>query len=121
MTRRRPAGPDAARGARDLRLLAFAVGVSAAGDFIALITLSLKVHDLTGSAFAVSALFAATMLPIVALAPLGGRLADRVESTRVLLAASVAQALVAAALAFVDPLAGILALTALLTAGAAIA
>jgi MFS family permease len=111
----------AASGARDLRLLAFAVGVSAAGDFIALITLSLKVHDLTGSPFAVSALFAATMLPIVALAPLGGRLADRVESTRVLLAASVAQAVVAAALAFVDPLAGILALTALLTAGAAIA
>ena len=106
---------------RDLRLLAFAVGVSAAGDFIALITLSLKVHDLTGSAFAVSALFGATMLPIVALAPLGGRLADTIESTRVLLAASVAQAVVAGALAFVDPLAGILALTALLTAGAAIA
>jgi hypothetical protein len=39
----------------------------------------------------------------------------------VLLAASVAQAVVAAALAFVDPLAGILALTALLAAGAAIA
>ena len=38
-----------------------------------------------------------------------------------LLAASVAQAVVATALAFVDPLAGILALTALLTAGAAIA
>jgi MFS family permease len=132
MTRRRPAASGAAvsaaaaggagaSGARDLRLLAFAVGVSAAGDFIALITLSLKVHDLTGSAFAVSALFGATMLPIVALAPLGGRLADRVESTRVLLAASLAQALVATALAFVDPLAGILALTALLTAGAAIA
>ena len=38
-----------------------------------------------------------------------------------LLAASVAQAVVAAALAFADPLAAILALTALLTAGAAIA
>ena len=106
---------------RDLRLLALAVSLSAAGDMIALITLSLRVHDLTGSAFAVSALFGATMLPIVAFAPLGGRLADRVESTRVLLAASVAQAVVAAALAFVDPLAGILALTALLAAGAAIA
>jgi len=117
----RAAAGRAGAGIRDLRLLAFAVGVSAAGDFIALITLSLKVHDLTGSAFAVSALFAATMLPIVALAPLGGRLADRVESTRVLLAASVAQAVVAAALAFADPLAAILALTALLTAGAAIA
>ncbi len=110
-----------AAGARDLRLLALAVGLSAAGDMLALITLSLRVHDLTGSAFAVSALFGATMLPIVALAPLGGRLADRLESTRVLLAASVLQALVAAALAFADPLAAMLALTALLTAGAAFA
>ena len=66
------------------------------GDMIALITLSLRVHDLTGSAYAVSALFGATMLPIVAFAPLGGRLTDRVESTRVLLGASVAQAVVAA-------------------------
>ena len=106
---------------RDLRLLALAVGLSAAGDMMALITLSLRVHDLTGSAFAVSALFGATMLPIVALAPLGGRLADGVESSRVLLAASVAQALVAAALALVDPFAAILVLTAMLTAGAAIA
>jgi Na+/melibiose symporter-like transporter len=121
MSARAAAERRGAAGTRDLRLLALAVGLSAAGDMIALITLSLRVHDLTGSAFAVSALFGATMLPIVALAPLGGRLADRVESTRVLLAASVAQAVVAAGLAFVDPLAAILALTALLTAGAAIA
>ena len=44
---------------RDLRLLALAVGLSAAGDMVALITLSLRVHDQTGSAFAVSALRAA--------------------------------------------------------------
>src|SRR4051794_5904651 len=85
-------------GARDLRLLAFAVGLSAAGDMVALIVLALRVHELSGSAFAVAALFAVTMAPVVLLSPLGGRLADRRESSRVLLAASLAQALVAAAL-----------------------
>ena len=40
---------------------------------LAIITLALRVHDLTGSALAVSALFAATMLPIVLMAPLAGR------------------------------------------------
>jgi MFS family permease len=107
---------------RDLRLLALAVGVSAAGDMLAIITLALLVHDLTGSAFAVSALFAATMLPVVAMAPVAGRLADRVESSRVLLAASLAQLAVATALAFAgSSVAAILVLAALLAAGAAVA
>ena len=106
---------------RDLRLLAFATGLSAAGDMVAVITLALKVHELTGSAFAVSAVFASTMVPVVAMAPLAGRIADRFASTRVLLLASLAQAALAVALAFAGDLASILALTALLTAGAAIA
>ena len=112
---------DRSAGSRDLRLLALAVGLSAAGDMLAVITLSLRVHDLTGSAFAVSALFAATMLPVVALAPLAGAMTDRFESSRVLLAASLAQVAVAAGLALVDDLAPMLALTALLASGAAIA
>jgi MFS family permease len=111
----------ASAGVRDLRLLALAVGLSAAGDMLAVITLSLRVHDLTGSAFAVSALFAATMLPMVALAPLAGAVTDRFESSRVLLVASLAQVAVAAGLALVSDLAAMLALTALLASGAAIA
>ena len=108
-------------GRRDLRLLALAVGLSAAGDMLAIITLALLVHDLTGSAFAVSALFAATMLPVVLMAPLAGRIADRFESGRVLLVASAAQLAVALALAFAGSLTEIVALAALLTAGAAVA
>ena len=102
---------------RDLRLLAGAVFLSAAGDLLALIVLALQVHELTGSGLAVSALFATTLVPMVALAPLAGLVADRFESVRVLVAASLAQALVAAALAFSGDLAAILALSALLTAG----
>ena len=103
---------------RDLRLLAAAVFLSAAGDLLALVVLALQVHELTGSGLAVSALFATTLLPLVALAPLAGLVADRFESVRVLAAASLAQALVAVALAFSGgDLAAILALAALLTAG----
>ena len=105
------------RDSRDLRLLVGAVGLSAAGDFVALIALVLLVHDLTGSGLAVSALFAATMIPVVALAPLAGLLADRVESVRLLVLASLGQALVAAALAFTDSLVPVLFLTALLGLG----
>jgi MFS family permease len=105
---------------RDLRLLAGAVFLSSAGDLLALVTLVLLVHDITGSGVAVSALFATTLVPVVALGPVAGLLADRVESVRLLAITSVAQALVAAALAFTDGLTGILALSALLTAGATI-
>jgi Na+/melibiose symporter-like transporter len=102
---------------RDLRLLAGAVFLSAAGDLLALIVLALQVHELTGSGLAVSALLATTLVPLVALAPLAGVVADRFESVRVLVIASLAQAVVAAALAFSSDLAAILALSSLLTAG----
>jgi Major Facilitator Superfamily len=103
---------------RDLRLLAVAVGLSAAGDLLALIALSLRVHDLTGSGLAVSALFATTLVPVVVLAPLAGLVADRVESVRLLVLSSLVQAAVALGLAFATDLGAILALSALLAAGA---
>lgn len=90
------------------------------GDWLALVALALHVHELTGSALAVSALFATTTLPGVALAPLWGRIADRVESVRLLALASVAQALVAVGLAFTTSLAPILLLAVLLAAGACV-
>ena len=106
---------------RDLRLLSGAVLLSAAGDMLLVVVLALRVHDLTGSGFAVAALFAALMAPMVVLAPLAGRLVDGVETRRLLLLVSLAQAAVAGALVFADGLAPILVLTALLGAGAAVA
>ena len=106
---------------RDLRLLAAAVALSAAGDMLLVVVLALRVHDLTGSGFAVSALFGALMLPVVLLAPFAGRLVDRVETRRVLLCVSLAQAVVAGGLVFAGGLVPILVLTALLGVGAAIA
>jgi MFS family permease len=61
------------------------------------------------------------MVPIVLLAPLAGRLVDRVETRRLLLLVSLAQAVVATGLVFADSLVSILALTALLASGAAVA
>jgi MFS family permease len=106
---------------RDLRLLSGAVALSAAGDLLLVVVLALRVHDLTGDGFAVAALFAALMVPVVLLAPLAGRLVDRVETRAVLLAVSLAQAGVASALVFADGLTAILVLAALLGAGAAVA
>ena len=106
---------------RDLRLLAGATAVSAAGDLILVVVLSLRVHDLTGSGFAVAALFAALMAPIALLASPAGKLVDRAETRRTLALVSLAQAVVATGLVFAGGLAAILPLAALLGAGAAIA
>ncbi len=106
---------------RDLRLLAGATAVSAAGDIVLVVVLSLRVHDLTGSGFAVAALFAALMAPIALLASPAGKLVDRTETRRTLVLVSLVQAVVATGLVFADGLAAILPLTALLGAGAAVA
>jgi len=106
---------------RDLRLLAGATAVSAAGDLILVVVLALRVHDLTGSGFAVAALFAALMAPIALLASPAGKLVDRTETRRTLALVSLAQAVVATGLVFAGGLAAILPLAALLGAGAAIA
>ena len=106
---------------RDLRLLAGAAFLSAAGDLLAMLTLALVVHELTGSGIAVSAYFAATMIPTVAVAPLAGLVADRFEPVRVMGVASIAQAALAVGLALTSGnYLAILALSALLAAGSAI-
>src|SRR5690349_17092881 len=106
---------------RDLRLLSGATLISAAGDLVLVVVLALRVHDLTGSGFAVAALFAALMAPIALLASPAGKLVDRTETRRTLALVSLAQAVVATGLVFAGGLAAILPLAALLGAGAAIA
>jgi MFS family permease len=107
---------------RDVRLLVGAVGLSALGDFLLWVPLALHIQATTGSPLAVSAFFLALFGPVVALGGLGGRLADRVENRRLLRRVSLAQAAVAAVMAFATgSLAALLALTALLGAGVALA
>ena len=106
----------------DRRLIVGAVGISALGDFLLWIPLTLHIHELTGSGAAVAALMICLWGPIVVLAPAAGLLADRVETRRLLIWASLAQAVIVAALALaLDSTAAILALAALLGVGFAIA
>ena len=107
---------------RDRGLIVGAVGISALGDFLLWIPLTLHILELTGSGVAVAALMICLWGPIVLLAPAAGMLADRFETRRLLIWASLAQAAVAAALALaLDSPAAILALAALLGAGFAVA
>ena len=84
---------------RDLRLLAGAAGLSALGDFLALIPLVLHVQERTGSTFAVSAVFFALWGPVVLGAGLAGAIVDRFENRALLIGVSFAQAAIAVALA----------------------
>jgi MFS family permease len=106
---------------RDLRLLAGAAGLSALGDFMAIFPLILHVQQRTGSAFAVSALIFALWGPVVLAAGLAGAIVDRFENRRLLIAASLGQAaVVAAMLVCVDRLWALLPLMALLGFGVAV-
>jgi MFS family permease len=105
----------------DLRLLAGAAGLSALGDFMAVFPLIVHVQQRTGSAYAVSALIFALWGPVVLGAGLAGAIVDRFENRRVLIAVSLVQAaVVAAMLAGVDNLWALLPLMALLGCGVAV-
>jgi MFS family permease len=107
---------------RDTRLIVGAVGISALGDFLLWIPLTLHLQAMTGSGIAIAALFIALWSPVVVLAPVAGALVDRLEARAVLIAASLFQVAVAASLTFaLDSVAAILILAALLGVGFAVA
>ena len=92
---RREIGQPASR-AR-LRLVAGSVGLSALGDWVAIVALGLEVKELTDSGFAVAALWICLFGPSVAVAGHAGLLVDRFEATRLLAAVSAVGAVVALA------------------------
>lgn len=106
---------------RDLPVLAAAIGVSALGDWLALLPLNLALRSMGGSGLTVAALFIAVWSPAAVLAAPAGMLADRFDRRRLLVAASVVEAAIAVALAFADSAAQILPLAALLGAASAVA
>ena len=106
---------------RDLTTLVGAVGLSALGDWLALVPLALHLEETTNSGIVVALLFVAVWSPSVLLAGPAGLLTDRYDKRRVLLVASLAQAIVAIGLAFASGTAAILVLAALLGVGFALA
>ena len=104
----------------DVYLAAGARGVSACGDFLAATALALALQQAGAGGVAVSGLLLAAALPLAVLAPVTGRLADRVDSRKLLIVAGFAQAAVCVALAFAGHPVVVIALVALLAGGLAI-
>ena len=111
----------AGESSRDLNLLVGAVGLSALGDWLALVPLSLHLQETTDSGIVVALLFVGIWSPAFLLAGPAGLLADRRDPRLILLVVSLAQAGVSFALAFVSGTAGVLILAAALGVGFAIA
>ncbi|GAA0816247.1 MFS transporter [Spirilliplanes yamanashiensis] len=104
----------------DVYVAAGARAVSACGDFLAATSLALAFQQSGAGGTAVSALLLAASVPLVVLAPVAGRIADRVDSRTVLVVAGVAQAAVCLGLAFATHPAAIVALVAVLASGLAV-
>ncbi|WP_036373739.1 MFS transporter [Micromonospora sp. ATCC 39149] len=104
----------------DVWLATAARGVSSCGDFLAASALTLALQSAGAGGPAVAGLLIAASLPLVALAPLTGRLADRVDSRALLVAAGVVQAAICLALAYAEHPALVTGLVALLAAGLAV-
>lgn len=75
--------------------------ISDTGDWLLLVALPIVVYQLTGSALGTSVAFAAELAPGIALAPLGGRLADTVDRRKVMIGLTALQALALLPLLFV--------------------
>ncbi len=99
---------------RDFALVSTSVGLSALGDWVAIVALGLEVRNLTDSSFAVALLWICLFGPSVAVAGQAGVLVDRHETTRLLAAISGAGAVIAAVCGLTTAVVPLLALTALL-------
>ena len=86
------------RASRDLRLLVLGNVVSGLGTQAALVALPYQIYIETGSAFLTGLLGAVELVPLVAMALLGGAVADR-RDRRILLLDQIALVVTAAALA----------------------
>ena len=105
---------------RDFRLIFVAFALSALGDYVALITLTLRLQETTGSGWAVAGLLLTGLVPPVLLAPVAGLLVDRLETVRVLMITALIQAGIAATLAFTPAVFPTLGLSFLLGVGLAV-
>ncbi|WP_250029229.1 MFS transporter [Paractinoplanes maris] len=103
----------------DVYLVAGSRAVSVCGDFLAATTLALVLARSGHGGLAVSGLMLAASLPLALLAPITGRVADRVDSRAVLTVVPLLQAIVCLALAFTGHPVAIIGLVALLACGLA--
>jgi MFS family permease len=91
------------------------------GDEVALVALTLRVQAAGGRPYLVALLLAAGLVPTIAAAGPAGRVADSVDSRRVLVTAAVVQACCCVPLIFTHQVAAMIVLVALLGTGTAFA
>jgi MFS family permease len=104
----------------DVYVAAGARAVSSCGDLLAATALALALQQAGAGGTAVSALMIAAVVPLVVLAPVAGRLVDRVDSRILLVVAGFAQAAVCVGLAFAQHPVVIIALVGVLACGFAV-
>ncbi|RAN98472.1 MFS transporter [Micromonospora noduli] len=104
----------------DVWLAAAARGTTICGDFLAATALALALQGAGAGGLAVSGLLLAATLPLVVLAPLAGRLADRTDSRTLLVTIGFGQAAICALLAVVEQPVLVVGLVALLASGLAV-
>jgi MFS family permease len=80
-------------GGRSFHLLLASLAVSSCGDWLYNVALLALVYERTGSATWVALTTAARVLPVVALGPLGGVLADRYDRRRLIVVSDLVRAL----------------------------
>ncbi|MEU4527117.1 MFS transporter [Micromonospora ureilytica] len=104
----------------DVWIAAAARGTTICGDFLAATALALALQGAGAGGLAVSGLLLAATLPLVVLAPLAGRLADRVDSRTLLVTIGFTQAAICALLAVVEQPVLVVGLVTLLACGLAV-
>jgi MFS family permease len=104
----------------DVHLATIARAVSTCGDYLAATALVIALQTRGAGGFAVAALLIAAAAPPTLLAPLTGRLADRVDSRRLLVVTTLAETAVCTLLAFVTATPVVIGLVALLGCGLSI-
>ncbi len=105
---------------RDLRLVVAARAVSAFGDNVALLVLTLRVYSHGLGPWSVTGLLVCVGIPTATLAPVAGRLADAIPFRRLAVITAVWQAACCIGLALVDPLWALYALVLVLQVGQAV-
>ena len=106
---------------RDLRLMIPARAISAFGDDMALLVLTLRVYSDGRGPWSITILLLCATVPIVVLAPLAGRLVDTVPFRTLASAAAAWQAACCVGLAFADPALAVYALVVVLQLGQVVA
>ncbi|GIJ75919.1 Predicted arabinose efflux permease, MFS family [Micromonospora phaseoli] len=104
----------------DVGLATAGRGIATCGDFLAATTLTLALQSSGAGGRAVAGVLLAATLPLVVLAPLTGRLADRVDSRTLLIGAGLAQSVICLGLAYAGHPLLVICLVALLACGLAV-